>query len=247
MDPYFSFFTLNLALDETYTQSPVIGIIVFLPVDSDRFKIDCCRQTKCQANMDAQLRVAATTTTGAMVPPTTTTGRTTYRLNLHSHTPRKPSPLNPAARKAAANITNKRTEERNGRQVELAGPRDGSRRARTVSPAQKILRRKAAKVLQTNTLRKQVEVYEAKALEGLSLKVRPSSCLARLTIKFPTLTPDSLHRQRTQARKAKAKNPRMAVSESASRSRLQPHNDNLARRKGASAGVPSGSSSLNDP
>ncbi|KAH8173207.1 hypothetical protein LIA77_07462 [Sarocladium implicatum] len=120
--------------------------------------------------MDAQLRLAKPTTTGVVVPPLTTTGRTTYRLNLHSHTPRKPSPLNPAARRAAENITNRRSEERYGRREEIASPRDDSRRARTVSPAQKILRRKAAKVLQTNTLRKQVEVYEARALENLSLK-----------------------------------------------------------------------------
>ncbi|KAK0391190.1 hypothetical protein NLU13_0691 [Sarocladium strictum] len=95
---------------------------------------------------------------------------TTYRVNLH--TPRKSSPLNPAANKP---VTAGTEEERQGRHLEDDTIRGNSRRARTVSPTQKILRRKAAKTLQTNTLQRQVEAYEAKALQGLTKKASASS------------------------------------------------------------------------
>lgn len=99
---------------------------------------------------------------------------TTYRVNLH--TPRKPSPLNPASRKPLP--TAKVPTERNGRNQDASGQGEGTRRSRTVSPAQRILRRRAAKTLQTNTLRRQVEVYEANALRGLATK-RTSSTASK--------------------------------------------------------------------
>jgi len=104
----------------------------------------------------------ASTVVARMTPAPITT---TYRVHLH--TPRKPSPLNPAAQKASVPST---ADERQSRDTSDNAQREGSRRSRTVSPTQKILRRKAAKTLQTNTLRRQVEAYEARALQGLTTK-----------------------------------------------------------------------------
>jgi hypothetical protein len=95
---------------------------------------------------------------------------TTYRVNLH--TPRKPSPLNPAARQPPKPET---TDERQSRNTNNDNHRESPRRARTVSPTQKLLRRKAAKTLQTNTLKRQVEEYEARALQSLATKTTMSS------------------------------------------------------------------------
>lgn len=84
------------------------------------------------------------------------------------YTPRRPSPLNPCpAAPPPSNAHDTRLEFRTG---------GSTRRARTLSPTQKLLRRKAAKVMHTNTLKRQVEAYEAKALSALANKV---SCPSR--------------------------------------------------------------------
>lgn len=82
------------------------------------------------------------------------------------YTPRRPSPLNPCpvVPPPSKNTNEARLEFRTG---------GSTRRARTLSPTQKLLRRKAAKVMHTNTLKRQVEAYEAKALRALANKVSP--------------------------------------------------------------------------
>lgn len=108
----------------------------------------------------------------------TATLRTTYNV----YAPRTPSPLNPAASSSLSSAsppTKAATSNSNGCDenytsggkrimIRKGGGPNGSASGRPQGLVQKMMRRRAARTMHTNSLRRQVESYESKALQSLS-------------------------------------------------------------------------------